>query len=70
MTEKTQGVIKTEKTDGVETILQLLEKMDRTEKLVKLGEKKSNFFSQELGTNQRTMEVNIPASYRQLPTIQ
>lgn len=70
MVNKKQGVTKTERMGEGERILRLLEKMDRAEKLIRLGEKQHDFFAQELGTNQRTMEVNLPVSYRQLPTIQ
>lgn len=55
---------------GINEILQLLEKIEKVEKVAKLGQKNAQFLPPKWEPNQRTIEVRLPVSYRQWPTIQ
>lgn len=53
-----------------EKVINLLEKIERAEKLEKIGQAETGFFTPNSSPTQGSVEVNLPLSYRQLSGIQ
>lgn len=62
--------IQQNKKSEAEKVIQLLEKIERAEKLERIGQVEAKFSIPKSSPTQDSAEVNLPLSYRQLARIQ